>query len=288
MSRRETTVNTGSKEYHRAFGKWLRTGFWAFDPAAEAAETKYNHWHDPRSGRFTFAGAGRHDGSSEARTRGRHTGGGGSQGSWDEPGFDAGGGNFGGGGARGTWQDPVPDGPRRQSRTPEARPASARPAIVTTRPSQSSHTLPAPTPYRLVTLNGYRFSIDKRGRTHAVEGEIQIGMIARRSRPLQREAGKPDRRATDDGGHYIAARFNGPREAFNHFAQDANFNRGRYRVLEDQLAKLKQQGKTVPIRIVPHFQGASKRPYEIDVVFWVDGHQKSVKFPNGLRKVGHD
>jgi hypothetical protein len=55
-----------------------------------------------------------------------------------------------------------------------------------------------------------------------------------RSRTSQANAGGAERRASDDGGHYVAARFNGPAEAFNHFARDANFNRGRYRLLEDQ------------------------------------------------------
>lgn len=62
---------------------------------------------------------------------------------------------------------------------------------------------------------------------------------------------------SDDGGHYIAARFNGPTEAFNHFAQDANFNRGGYRLLEDEWARDKRAGKTVTVRIVPRLEGGS-------------------------------
>ncbi|WP_254602633.1 DNA/RNA non-specific endonuclease [Sphingomonas bacterium] len=57
---------------------------------------------------------------------------------------------------------------------------------------------------------------------------------ATRSKTNQREASKPDRLRTDDGGHFIAARFNGPSDKINHFAQDANFNRGAYRVMEDK------------------------------------------------------
>ncbi|WP_419827366.1 DNA/RNA non-specific endonuclease [Sphingomonas sp.] len=54
-----------------------------------------------------------------------------------------------------------------------------------------------------------------------------------RSRNAQATAGGGNRLATDDGGHYVAVRFNGPTDTFNHFAQDANFNRGGYRLLED-------------------------------------------------------
>src|SRR5688572_17278130 len=53
----------------RAFSLWLRTGRlprWA-KPAA--SEVKYNPWHDPDDGRFTFKGRGRYfeRGSSSSR-----------------------------------------------------------------------------------------------------------------------------------------------------------------------------------------------------------------------------
>uniref|UniRef100_UPI000A80682A DNA/RNA non-specific endonuclease n=1 Tax=Sphingomonas sp. CCH5-D11 TaxID=1768786 RepID=UPI000A80682A len=101
-----------------------------------------------------------------------------------------------------------------------------------------------------------------------------------RSRASQAQAGGAERRATDDGGHYIASCFNGPTEAFNHFAQNANFNRGGYRVLEDERARKKRGGKTISVRIVPRFEGESVRPSVIDVWWTVDGDEKSLKFPN--------
>ena len=93
-------------------------------------------------------------------------------------------------------------------------------------------------------------------------------------------AGGVDRRATDDGGHYVAPRFNGPTEAFNHFAQDANFNRGRYRVLEDQWARAMRAGKRVRVRIAPAYEGSSRRPSYLNVWFWIDGKRQSLQFPN--------
>src|SRR3546814_19055716 len=78
------------------------------------------------------------------------------------------------------------------------------------------------------------------------------------SRRNQRSAGGADRRATDDGGHYIAARFNGPSDAFNHFAQDANFNRGTYRAMEDAWAASVRAGHRVMVDIVPHYDGLSR------------------------------
>jgi hypothetical protein len=99
--------------------------------------------------------------------------------------------------------------------------------------------------------------------------------------------GEIQRRASDDGGHYIASRFNGPTEAFNHFAQDANFNRGGYRVLEDEWARDKRAGRAVAVKIVPRFDGTSVRPSVIDVWWTVDGEGKSLKFPNERLEYSH-
>jgi hypothetical protein len=101
-----------------------------------------------------------------------------------------------------------------------------------------------------------------------------------RSRISQSRAGGLERRTTDDGGHFIAARFNGPTAAFNHFAQDSNINRGKYRLLEDEWAREKRAGKRITVQIAPHFEGGSTRPSTIDVSWTVDGVEKSVKVPN--------
>ncbi|WP_367398603.1 DNA/RNA non-specific endonuclease [Sphingobium sp. OAS761] len=122
--------------------------------------------------------------------------------------------------------------------------------------------------------------MDSRERTRRVSGALTVANVPIRSRVSQRQAGGIERRASDDGGHYIASRFNGPTESFNHFAQDANFNRGGYRVLEDEWARDKRAGRAVTVKIVPRFDGASARPTVIDVWWTVDGNAKSVKFPN--------
>ncbi|WP_338057599.1 DNA/RNA non-specific endonuclease [Sphingomonas beigongshangi] len=79
---------------------------------------------------------------------------------------------------------------------------------------------------RTVVRNGYAYQIEARGRTRRVSGTLTIAESPRRSRTSQRQAGGTERRASDDGGHYIAVRFDGPTDAFNHFAQDRHFNRG--------------------------------------------------------------
>lgn len=58
-------------------------------------------------------------------------------------------------------------------------------------------------------------------------------------------------------GHHIAARFNGPTEAFNHFAQDANFNRRGYRWLEDEWTRDKRAGNR---QLNPRRSGLAEAP----------------------------
>lgn len=248
-------IYISAEDWNRgAFRMWMRTGRWPRTPAAGHFDVKYNHWHDQSDGRFTFAGSGQHDGNSEASTRGRIMGGGGTS---------------GGGGPN--WENTP--GPRLRAlmRAAEAEAALAKPPSA---PHPS-----APPPLTLIRRNGYEFRIDATARTREVTGPLTTGSQPR-SRSVQARAGVPDRLATDDGGHYIAPRFNGPAEAFNHFAQDSNFNRGRYRAIEDEWAKAKRAGMKVTVKIVPRYESSSRRPSVIDIYWNAGGFEKSAKIPN--------
>lgn len=134
--------------------------------------------------------------------------------------------------------------------------------------------------WRKETKNGYDFHIDVIARNRRTYGGLSLAVAPLRSRRNQAQAGKPDRLASDDGGHFIAARFNGPRDSFNHFAQDANFNRGSYRAMEDIWAKELRGGRKVFVDIEPLYHGASKRPYQLNVSWEINGHKTTRRFPN--------
>lgn len=68
------------------------------------------------------------------------------------------------------------------------------------------------------------------------------------------------------------------------FAQDGNFNRGGYRLLEDQWAQAKRAGKSVIVKIVPVYEGASQRPSAINIWFWIDGKGESLNFSNEFQE----
>ncbi len=61
-------VQTSGSSERTAFSRWLRTGKVPSALGPDGLELKFNPWHDPADGRFTFAGAGRREGSSKADT----------------------------------------------------------------------------------------------------------------------------------------------------------------------------------------------------------------------------
>jgi len=241
------------------FGRYLRTGSWLRPD--DHVEVKFNPWHDPKTGRFTFKGGG--------------------NGTWSGGGFTGGGGgSTGGGGASGNWGPPgktQADQSRSQRVTITGKPGAS--AIRTVAASAVS----SPTG-TTVARNGYTYKIDDEGRTTQVTGTLTLNPNQTRSRAAQAAAGGADRLPTDDGGHYVAVRFDGPTDTFNHFAQDANFYRGGYRMLENQWAKDVRQGDPVWVKIVPEYAGSSQRPGSIDVFYSVDGHSNRKTFSNSSSK----
>lgn len=333
-----------SEQRRRAFAIWLRTGRLS-GPDSSAVELKFNPWHDPADGRFTFAGTGRNFGPAgvsrgdhpprravkvqyvedrrlppistrsqveawraeqlakhgrkpgyreaiEAQYRrylsaiswrsgvrldsvGKFSG----SGPLDQAGFSGGGGTSGGGGATGSWDNPA-SAPAHTESAPLSKLGPPRRAVNDSAIAGALSQAAASEQRQRIVRNGYTYEIDARNRMRRLSGVLSITDRPVRSRRNQAQAGGVDRRASDDGGHYIAARFLGPTEAFNHFAQDANFNRGAYRLLEEEWAREKRAGRTVMVKIVPRFDGISLRPSVIDVWWTVDGNGKSVKFNN--------
>lgn len=71
-------IQVSDSEWRRAFSIWLRTGRLPQISTTDGIERKFNPWHDPLDGRFTFAGSGHHYGAGGAglssRVNGRNPG----------------------------------------------------------------------------------------------------------------------------------------------------------------------------------------------------------------------
>lgn len=78
-------MDISTQDRRRAFSHWMRTGIWPGDPDADCIEHKFNPYHDPRNGQFTFAPGGPRSLSrvivSHGRGKGRQQSYGGSPGS---------------------------------------------------------------------------------------------------------------------------------------------------------------------------------------------------------------
>lgn len=244
------------------FEIYLRTGVVLTGTASPLA-LKYNPWHDIEDGRFTRAGMGR-------KVPPRFGG------------YAGGGRSFDGGGT--TVSGDSTGLPKPKSKPKPAKLQSPSPVIVrqpgpAPRAGQGASSSPSSV-VKTISSHGYAFGIDVQFRTRHISGTLTNGPRSKRSRSMQTQAGKPDRLPTDDGGHYIATRFNGPREKFNHFAQDSNVNRGRYRALEDEWARSLARGDKVVVDIRPRFEGSSNRPHKIDVIWYINGVERSIKLSN--------
>jgi predicted ribonuclease toxin of YeeF-YezG toxin-antitoxin module len=117
---------------------------------------------------------------------------------------------------------------------------------------------------------GYGYRFDELGRVENARVTLTLGQGTRNG-DLQRNAGGSDRRTTDDGGHIVGNRFNPPSEEFNLFAQDANFNRGQYRRLEDSWATALAQGRPVEVTWQFAYSESSLRPSSLLVSYSIDG-----------------
>lgn len=269
------------------FGEYLRAGRWS--RSTGILEVKFNPNHDPADGRFTFKDGGS-SGGDTSRTSWRGGGftgggggsfdGGGSSGSWGGGGFTGGGGGSGGGaGASGNW------GAEATGNSSKGKPAPASATAQALRVVGSSGQDTGQ--WHNVTRNGYTYQLDATDRTREVTGTLTLNPDQARSKAAQASAGGSDRLSTDDGGHYVARRFNGPTDAFNHFAQDASFNRGDYKALENQWAKDIRAGERVNVKIVPEYSGPSKRPSAIYVAYTVNGNFFKQRFSNSGKAKHH-
>lgn len=128
---------------------------------------------------------------------------------------------------------------------------------------------------------GYKYELDELGRVKKVEGELKRNPAQGRNKTAQLEAGGKDRRPTDEGGHYVGRRFDGPTDDFNHFAQDQNFNRSAYSRLEQEWDAALKSGKAVKVEITPHYPGTSLRPEKLTVHYSINGQiQDPIVFKN--------
>ena len=130
--------------------------------------------------------------------------------------------------------------------------------------------------------NGYSYTLDEAGRTTRVEGQLVSNPAQVRNARAQLDAGGEFRLPTDEGGHFVGRRFDGPLDDFNHFSQNMNLNRGAYKALENSWQRALDKGQSVYIELKPTYPGNSLRPSVLEVNHTIDGVLYQTVFKNRL------
>jgi predicted ribonuclease toxin of YeeF-YezG toxin-antitoxin module len=133
---------------------------------------------------------------------------------------------------------------------------------------------------RVEIRNGYEYTLDEAGRVARIRGKLKSNPAQSRNTKAQLKAGGKDRLKTDEGGHFIGRRFDGPTDELNHFAQDMNLNRSAYKVMENEWDRALKAGKEVFVDIKPKYIGDSLRPSKLNINYLIDGNPGQTIFRN--------
>lgn len=147
---------------------------------------------------------------------------------------------------------------------------------------ESTYSLKAKEQYE---VNEYQYETDRHGRISHCEGRLRLEQ-GKTNTVHQKMAGGEDRLDIDDGGHLIARRFGGSEKVDNIVPMNYHLNRGEYKAMESEWAKLVEEGKTVDVEIDCKYGWSdSERPKVIRVRYIVSDEtgeieRKSKSFVN--------
>lgn len=136
-------------------------------------------------------------------------------------------------------------------------------------------------PNKVYERNGYEYKTDEMGRTKLVSGDLQL--VEGERTPLQTEIGHMGLE-TDEGGHILATRFDGPTDAFNLVPQDSNLNRGAWKAMENSWADGLSNGQDVKVMVEPVYGDDTIRPESFEVLSQIDGELTYSSFLNEASK----
>ncbi len=130
------------------------------------------------------------------------------------------------------------------------------------------------------TVNGNTYKTDARGRIVSCDANPKYTEEGPRDNEKQLEAGGEERRVNDDGGHIVARILGGAEGIENLVPMRSTINRGDYKKMENEIAKAKQEGKEVTVKIELEYDGDSERPSKIKATYTIDGKTTVVEFDN--------
>ncbi len=124
----------------------------------------------------------------------------------------------------------------------------------------------------------YLYETDSRGRINRFFAE-KLQLTARDKR-LRHDPNTPGKMTYDDAGHLIGDRFGGAATIANLVSQLRSMNRGDYRVMEDHLESVIQNGGTVEMEGRIIYNETNLRPEGIFIELTIDGKSIELYFSN--------
>ena len=126
--------------------------------------------------------------------------------------------------------------------------------------------------------NGYQFKRNDEGQLLHASGDLKL-KNGIRDQKGQMLAGREDRRKSDDGGHLIGTRFDGPGGEEYLIPQDRHVNRSGYKALEDEWAYELNNENDVHVEISPIYHENSRRPDVVEGSYTVsDGNRSQTEY----------
>lgn len=130
--------------------------------------------------------------------------------------------------------------------------------------------------------NEYTYKTDSQGRIIHAEA-IPLKEKPRDER-IPHNSQSPDKLSGDDAGHIIGDQFGGSPDIDNIISQESGLNRGEYKKLEGFLRKQLQAGEKVESSYDIKYEGDSRRPFEISVIYRIsDGDWCEQVFTNAQK-----
>lgn len=129
-------------------------------------------------------------------------------------------------------------------------------------------------------IDGVVYKTDAQGRIISCDGNARQTPEGERDLKAQKEAGGKDRREGDQGGHILSRILGGAKGIENLLPIRGTINSGPYKAMENEINQALDKGKDVSIHADIKYDGDSKRPSIITVVYTIDGKETVAEYDN--------
>ena len=129
-------------------------------------------------------------------------------------------------------------------------------------------------------IDGVVYKTDAQGRIISCDGNARQTPEGERDLKAQKEVGGKDRREGDQGGHILSRILGGAKGIENLLPIRGTINSGPYKAMENEINQALDKGKDVSIHVDIKYDGDSKRPSIITVVYTKDGKETVAEYDN--------